>query len=708
MPRSCRLVWLFTLVLSPRLLLAQTMPSNTGIDADQAKDVTITLTPSKVTIAPGQSISFAVSVSPQGLIPVLWFVNGVQGGDDRFGHISSTGSYSAPDHPDPNVRNIPISACFFVVPGGRFCDPGLTLHAEVTIDDAETAKKEIKKCSPECLDPYYGASVPLSSILAYQGQPNKLPSAVRSDMGESLPVPSGYDNKSDPNVFGSVSQDPLTYQAPQTIPTQPVFLNLPGKTKSDVAPFVPVVLMTHRTVFHCFSTDVQNKPAAGNCEVNDFDRTAPPRGTIWFPEPVKGKPGTFEARPHQVTNQTDPIEVNAINSSKALVNGSVLKIPLQKEFKNCANFDWKFVVQAREGTNIVIYGPGDVGAGVCGDKAYYIALPVTVLWADATAVMQHRDPERSAPGQPPTSFADCNGIEAVQSIRPCDLDQDGLRAHQLAALYALSPIYNLFTPPGAAQGSVSFSPALGSGQQYTFDLQGDPAVRLGKGWINFPVVFEKSATAGSNFNSLTTSVAYDFRWLASPNFGVECPLVRRVVVRKPQISLRSGAELQATRPHDLNWVEGEYVKLPIVANTKNQPSFFTFYPLLGLEEGSHIGTTIDKPILRGVAGFDGSVRLPYTFTHNFVGSSPATLDYTFHERWLAYAEPIVPSPGTSLALQLAGGSRNFTRVALNIPAYPFLTLTLTYSRGSLPPDFFVLGNTLSFGFTINNTGSSEH
>jgi hypothetical protein len=89
-------------------------------------------------------------------------------------------------------------------------------------------------------------------------------------------------------------------------------------------------------------------------------------------------------------------------------------------------------------------------------------------------------------------------------------------------------------------------------------------------------------------------------------------------------------------------------------------------------------------ILRGVAGVDGSFRWPFNLTHNFLGSSPITLEYSYRIRWLAYAEPTtdVANNGTEL---LTAGRRSFLRGGITEPLTANLQFQVTALRGSLAP-----------------------
>jgi hypothetical protein len=133
----------------------------------------------------------------------------------------------------------------------------------------------------------------------------------------------------------------------------------------------------------------------------------------------------------------------------------------------------------------------------------------------------------------------------------------------------------------------------------TYDIQADPAYKIGIGWFNVPVLFARGP-AGANLNSLMFAAAYDFRWLRKPNFGDLSP-TSRIIFRKPQLQIRSGPEMSPSRPgtasttghsRDWNYVFGESVRFPIVLNFHDQPSSFSFYPVFGGEQGWHITTNL--------------------------------------------------------------------------------------------------------------------
>jgi hypothetical protein len=76
-------------------------------------------------------------------------------------------------------------------------------------------------------------------------------------------------------------------------------------------------------------------------------------------------------------------------------------------------------------------------------------------------------------------------------------------------------------------------------------------------------------------------------------------------------------------------------------------------------------------------------------------------------RWLAYEEPFTDVANNG-AEMLVGGRRSFLRGSFIEPLTPNLQFQVTLLRGSLPPDFRFLGNTVVIGLTFANPGSSEH
>ncbi|HXE32816.1 MAG TPA: hypothetical protein VN087_02805 [Verrucomicrobiae bacterium] len=475
----------------------------------------------------------------------------------------------------------------------------------------------------------------------------------------------------------------VKYTAPTAVPAGKVEVKAVAARDSNVSATAEMIVVAPYVSAHCVAGDSK----LGDCRVTKFNR-------------LDGPAGSFATGP--VSDRTDAAIVAAVNASKALVTGSVLEVPFISGVTaaNCKNYDWKIVAQTEESPNILIYNPSDIGSGICTGVEFVIALPVRVLWADISGFPQQPDPQRTAPADF-TALKDCWGQSVPQTISPCDRNVGLMRS-----IYASTWVWTHFGQAGSAQGAISLSPVIGAGQrQLSFDVQADPAYKVGLGWLNIPLTFEKSTSEGSNLDALIVGLAYDLRALKNPNLT----RTSHFVLRKPQFQVRTSVEIAPTTPHDKNWVEAGTIKFPLVFNFHQQPSAFTAYPVIGVEGGSHFDTHLveNEAILRGVAGVDGSFRWPFNLTHNFLGSSPITFEYSYRIRWLAYAEPItsVADNGTEM---LATGRRSFLRGSFIEPVTPNLQFQITAMRGSLPPDFRVLGNTLVIGLTFTNPGSSEH
>ena len=386
-------------------------------------------------------------------------------------------------------------------------------------------------------------------------------------------------------------------------------------------------------------------------------------------------------------------------------------------------------------TSILIYDPSDVGSGVCEGDRFIIALPVHVLWADVYGYRQNLDPSRAAPAKP-SSFTDCLGQLAPQTTTPCDVGTSSILAGGYHAEWLLSH----FSAPGNGKGTITFT---GKGE-VIYDVQAEPAYKVGIGWFSVPVLFERGPT-GANLNSLTFGLAYDFRPVAHPNWR-ESEANSHFIFRRPQFQILSGTEMSPSLPgtastsgnaHSWNYVWGETVKFPLVLNFHDQPSSFSFYSIFGAEEGWHIASNlpIKDPIARGLAGANASFRWPFNVTHNFLGSTPITFEAQYLVRWLAYPEPFadfanLPPAGTpppcpprvgigiitSSTGQLTCGAvealsskaQSIFRGDISFPLDPYIQVTASVTKGSLPPSFWLIGWTYSLGLTFGNNASSEH
>lgn len=618
---------------------------------------------------------------------VNWFVNEVRGGDKALGTIDDSGVYTAPDTvPDAGtvkisaVLNSNVKASLGVTIVASTCAPGASACVDIRPSSACFETKPSSRARTDGCKSNHGD---FDAIARNTSSPN-VGFAIKG-----VPTPGG-----NIGTVNSLSSTRAEYTAPPAVPPGSVELSATSVSNSSASATAEIAVVQPEVTIQCFSPIVNPKPS--RCGVHDFDRLAGVRGTI---------DGAG------VTDDTSASIVTAINSSKALFAGSVLTInfPPGVNGQNCKNYDWKFVVQARESQNIMIYGPGDVGSGVCSAKQYVIALPVHVLWASVHAFPQFLDPSRSAPASP-ASFADCLGQPAPETIAPCD--KNGPRI--IRAGYHSAWAYEHLTLPGTMQASIAMNPVIvGQGaQQLNFDVVADPTFRPKNfpGWVSFPLTFEKNTSLGSSLDTLTFGVGYEYRALKKPNL-IDTP---HFIWRKFQLQVRSTPELAPTTPHDLNLVEQETIKIPFVLNLHQQPSLLTVYPVLGIEEGSHIQThlTEKEGILRGMAGVDGSFRWPFNLTHNFLGTSPITIDYSYRVRWLANAEPTAVAMSTNsliLANEVLSTARHsYFHGTFNAPLSQYLSFQVTVLHGSLPPDFRVLATTVNLGLTVTNPGSSEH
>jgi hypothetical protein len=633
---------------------------------------TLSIGPVDPTVSTGGTIVFTAQTDGRTDTQVSWSVNGVAGGNQDSGTIATDGRYTAPATVPDNAPKITATS---LTDKTRSSNP-----LSVTITASSCPPTDSRRPSP-CL------TIEPPTALVRVGDRNlhlslkvaNWPSEIRTVKWFVNGALGG--NKTTGTIQG-IGKD-VAYSAPVAVPAKKVEVKAVVTMDIDRAVTAQIIVVAKYVSARCFSIGTKGK--SDSCVVKDFDR-------------LDGDRGSFDKQ--QVKDDTPARWVTAVNSSKAMFTGSLLDLDLPNgaNESNCKSYDWKIVTQTRESPNVLIYNPSDIGSGVCVGSKFVIALPVRVMWATVSGFPQQSDPQRSPPADV-AAFKDCWGNTVPATIAPCDRNVATMKG-----IYKSGWVYTHFGQAGSAQGSMSLSPVIGAGQ-LSFDVQADPAYRLGPGWLNIPLIFEKSTSQGSNLDALIVGLAYDLKAVRIPNFVA----FSHIVVRKPQFQIRSSVEIAPTTPHDKNWVEAGTLKFPLVFNFHQQPSAFTAYPVMGVEGGSHFDTHLaeDDAILRGVAGVDGSFRWPFNVTHNFLGSSPITFEYSYRIRWLAYAEPTtdVANNGTEV---LAAGRRSFLRGSLIAPLTPNLQFQVTALRGSLPPDFRVLGNTVAIGLTFTNPGSSEH
>jgi hypothetical protein len=395
----------------------------------------------------------------------------------------------------------------------------------------------------------------------------------------------------------------------------------------------------------------------------------------------------------------------------------------------------------------------DANKSLAMQQILYVVLPVKAVWVEITGFHGNLDdPARKAPTQSfsaiPICYMDPTDDGATpyhtddNDIRPCDLDQN--LAHDF--FYDTGWIYNRLTAPGVWLGSFTVSPAViqHGTQSITEDIRFYGSTKAGPGWLGLNSMFEKSTTLNANLNSLTGALTYDFHlsntpWWISPwkrssdksPFTSETSVLAvdqapaGVGIRPGEFVISSGEEYAPTRtkgldgehePKDLNVVEAIYYKQPISITAFKFPSFLTLFPTVGAEGGWHLiryQSDEGARFFRKVAGMDASVRYPFQGAPNFTSTKPATVDFSFRERFLSGNEPYTDTfpegnPSPPVTPILSRQRRSYYRIALNWPLSSYVAITTSVQRGSLPPDFYSVAWTLTAGLTFGSTGISEH
>jgi hypothetical protein len=436
------------------------------------------------------------------------------------------------------------------------------------------------------------------------------------------------------------------------------------------------------------------------CQIVYFDRYA---DKVWYAG------GALQGVSSAAYNAGHQDVIAALLGSKVLLSGSVLAIdlgPSGEDTQNeCTSLDWKVVTQTKESANVLIFGPADLGPGMCTKSRFLIALPVHVLWAEITPLKARKDPTR----KPPAAYADKPlSADCASSVRLCDRDD-----WPSGWFYKTRYVYNIATQPGSSNGTISYSPVIGGATgnpKLTYDIQLSSAGQVGPGWLGFPLTFEKDSNPAANLDSLLTGASYDLRPVIGPNL-ITSP---HLSLRKPQFQLKSLFEFaptgsQPTGTHDLNLVEGETVRFPFAFTFNRQPSALVITPILGLEEGNHIQTHIAEGnyVFRGLGGGDVSYLWPYNFLHNLLGDKPITLAFSYRAHWLASPEPFtdVANQGTEMA---STRTRSYWRTSLVEPLSSYVQFKVSVQHGELPPDFRRLAYSLNIGLTLTNPGNSEY
>jgi hypothetical protein len=708
------------------------------------------INPSAANVFPGGTVTFRL-VNAQPSATVVWFMNSAQAGYP--GNLAVVGDRTTALYTAPNdattVTSVTITACF--AKGATVGSDETTACTAVPPVSAypPSASASVIILAPQCVSPPGSKTMELGcSKIGYANRPSSNISSIplladhsvalslflveRSSSVTGTPIVAkkwlvnGVENGNEDvgTVTLGTSDKVATYKAPKLsasnhqIVSKPIVLS--AIRVEHATPITLNILILPKALVTCDRGGPPGASANTGCDIIDFDRLNPDK---------------LDPTAPLNSYRQDAGILNTINSAKTLAQGSVLaaKITDLPGAALCGNYDWKVVVQSRESTSVLIYDPSDIGSGVCEGDRFIVALPVHALWADIFAYPQYLDPTRPPPAKP-TPPTDCMGQPVLPTIIPCDYGTVGI----VRLGYRLAPLLYRFAPPGNGQGSVNYA---GKGE-VSFDAQADPAFKLGPGWLNFPTMFERGA-ANANLNSLTFAAAYDFRWLKTPNLYGSLGDGWGFILRKPEIQVSSGPEFSPSHPstgmaptlqRDWNYVWGEYVRLPLVFNLHEQPSSFTYYPVIGAEEGTHLISNLnqDDAILRGVIGGDASLRWPLNLTHNFVGPTPISFEAQFRLRGLVNKEPFadfadLPNVGTPppcpnrigvaanpsgtaciASLVLTSVPRSFFKGDATIPLDPYISIKGTVYRGSLPPDFWRVGWSYTLGISFSNPGSAEH
>lgn len=338
-------------------------------------------------------------------------------------------------------------------------------------------------------------------------------------------------------------------------------------------------------------------------------------------------------------------------------------------------------------------------------------------------------------------------------------------------------LYNRAEQPGVSQGSISIAPVAATTKS-TMDVQVYESWQQHEipGWIGFQGMYEHDRKPADDLNSLTAALTYDYRIFNNRRYWWEWGATRAATserseeegqgfgpdaseglsppiagIRPVEFIVRGGPEWAPdgevekaagkvmptnppepekgmfTVPRDLNMVMGSALRVPIVLNLERQnylklPSQITLAPVEGMEWGTRMaphpigGVWEPRVILRQVPGVDASARWPYNFTRNFFGDRPITVDFSYRERLLYYAEPSFNERFVSKHPKLSElpeeeqstVSRSYMRLTYIAPISAYFQARVTWQHGELPPAFQYVGSIWSIGFTFSNPGSSEH
>ncbi len=106
--RLAQLIWLPT-ALCLSVLISQGCGGSKSSIGSSGTAITVSVSPSNATVAPGGSLPFTATVLGTSNTAVSWNVNSIAGGNSTVGTISSTGIYTAPAAP-PSPSTVTVNA----------------------------------------------------------------------------------------------------------------------------------------------------------------------------------------------------------------------------------------------------------------------------------------------------------------------------------------------------------------------------------------------------------------------------------------------------------------------------------------------------------------------------------------------------------------------------------------------------------------------
>jgi len=225
--RAAGSLFLVSLALSVAIITGCGATASTTTSAGLATNPTnlplsVTVSPSSVTLSAGQSQAFSASVSGSGNPAISWFVNGIAGGNASLGTISTSGLYVAPA----------------TVPGSP-----VTISAVSVFDTTKMGTAAVSFSSPTPNPPppqVITVSITTPSITLAAGQSQTFTASVTgSNNSQVVWLVNGVTGGT--SALGTISASGL-YVAPATVPNSPVSISAvsvadPSKSANAIVSF---------------------------------------------------------------------------------------------------------------------------------------------------------------------------------------------------------------------------------------------------------------------------------------------------------------------------------------------------------------------------------------------------------------------------------------------------------------------------------------